>query len=639
MGSPRPPPSSDDDIQIIGDGDRKIAMEEYVLNRLGMDELQQLEPASSSKPQQPREEQELDSDGTTSHPIPGKRYTFAYVLVPPPPRSLIRKNSNRLLPTSSTSAPNQRPAPPASSHRGGEQRHGKAATIWWTKRRRVDYQEQTSRGIATHYSELADYHASAPPRKRKPSARYSESNLASHHVDDDTFSSDDSPSPPLPSSSSDSSFAPNSPLTTTSHAKPSSQKTTKNLTGNRKPPPRGRPRDGATRPTTCHQCRNSKNRNPVVYCSAVRFTGESCTACFCIACLKKHYGMDNPGSTALFCPRCQGKCICSFCRVKKSQKPLGELPQSGSREEHHGRDPIIPPIASSNPKAPSLKLFVRAPPKPKPRTSSSTLPATQYNPPYPPTFSSSDLDSSSAPTTLHTTPFDFDASLMVDREGSPATSTGDPLNFPDEYTRPVLVSSPRPMHQGPTLVPDSPWTKKKMSLKAPPSPSPLSYHPTTHLSLSPDDMEMAGVADEDGIYEIEVPESSMEAAPRPALDPIHHSEPGTSVRADDMHGPTESGYLLGAQGDHTMEDQPSYTFDALGEMDYNLSHLPPASSLDNAYALPDFGLNNLSGLSGGCGHMYDWGSGIYETAHDNGYGGGHGYGYGSGNGHGWSAAG
>jgi len=148
--------------------------------------------------------------------------------------------------------------------------------------------------------------------------------------------------------------------------------------------------------------------------------------------------------------------------------------------------------------------------------------------------------------------------------------------------------------------------------------------------------------DEDGMYEIEIaPESSMEAISHPVLDPGHHSElgAGAGARADDVEDPIETmGFPVNTQSYHIIGDHPSYTLDATSEMDYNLSHLPQSSGADNGYTLPDFGLSSLSGLSGGCGHMYDWGSGSYEIAHDNGYGGGYGYGHGSGNGYGWGAA-
>uniref|UniRef100_A0A7N0U1G3 Zinc-finger domain-containing protein n=1 Tax=Kalanchoe fedtschenkoi TaxID=63787 RepID=A0A7N0U1G3_KALFE len=70
----------------------------------------------------------------------------------------------------------------------------------------------------------------------------------------------------------------------------------------------------------CHHCR--LRRKDTFQCMA---SPKNCELKYCWSCLKNHYPNEMQPVTVddWKCPKCQNKCNCSRCRIKRGEKPLG----------------------------------------------------------------------------------------------------------------------------------------------------------------------------------------------------------------------------------------------------------------------------------------------------------------------------
>ncbi|XP_076944975.1 uncharacterized protein LOC143615850 [Bidens hawaiensis] len=78
---------------------------------------------------------------------------------------------------------------------------------------------------------------------------------------------------------------------------------------------------------TCHQCRQ-KTLDFVATCTNQSGNNKKCPLNVCRACLMNRYGENAEEAAASgdwICPRCRGKCNCSFCMKKKGCIPTGSL--------------------------------------------------------------------------------------------------------------------------------------------------------------------------------------------------------------------------------------------------------------------------------------------------------------------------
>ncbi|XP_076893890.1 uncharacterized protein LOC143546018 [Bidens hawaiensis] len=78
---------------------------------------------------------------------------------------------------------------------------------------------------------------------------------------------------------------------------------------------------------TCHQCRQ-KTLDFVATCTNQSGNNKKCPLNVCRACLMNRYGENAEEAAASgdwICPRCRGKCNCSFCMKKKGCIPTGML--------------------------------------------------------------------------------------------------------------------------------------------------------------------------------------------------------------------------------------------------------------------------------------------------------------------------
>ncbi|KAJ2706591.1 hypothetical protein FB645_001466 [Coemansia sp. IMI 203386] len=77
--------------------------------------------------------------------------------------------------------------------------------------------------------------------------------------------------------------------------------------------------------STCHQCRQ-KTTDEKICC-----TSDGCNVMFDIHCLNIRYEDEADRTKAAgkvsswVCPKCTGKCNCSFCRRKQNKRPTGQL--------------------------------------------------------------------------------------------------------------------------------------------------------------------------------------------------------------------------------------------------------------------------------------------------------------------------
>ncbi|KAJ2416041.1 hypothetical protein GGI10_001263 [Coemansia sp. RSA 2530] len=76
----------------------------------------------------------------------------------------------------------------------------------------------------------------------------------------------------------------------------------------------------STHGSSCHQCRQ-KTMDPKIKCS-----NDGCNIMFDYHCLLGRYSEDAMAidHSEWACPKCRGKCNCSFCKKKRGERPTGQ---------------------------------------------------------------------------------------------------------------------------------------------------------------------------------------------------------------------------------------------------------------------------------------------------------------------------